>query len=375
MTRNGSARVAAGRLRALRRAVQVFGFHLAPLDLRQHSGVHEQVVAELFQVGAQRENYQALDEAERRRWLLEELMLPRLLRSPYFSYSAETEKELQIFAAAAELQQRYSADALPAYIISSSTDVSDILEAALLLKEAGLMHPGSRPRLAMNIVPLFETIADLRACGCIMDELLSLPLYRKLLEDRGGVQEIMVGYSDSNKDGGYLTSNWELYKAEIDLMEVFRRRRQLRLFHGRAERWGAADPATRRPAQPQATAGQIRITGSEVISANMQILILAAATSIAAATLRQRYWCHTLWGIYLEAMDELQKLIAPIGCWFTKPGSSTSSAPPPDYDWRAAWAVAARNINRVEDLRAIPWGFSWSPAALCSLVGSASAPP
>ena len=222
LTRNGSARVAAGRLRGLRRAVQVFGFYLAPLDLRQHSGIHEQVIAELFQVGAQREGYGALDESERRRWLLGELTLPRLLRSPYLAYSTETKRELEIFNAAAEIQRRYGADALPTYIISTATAVSDILEAVLLLKEAGLMHPGPRPRLAMNIVPLFETIADLRACGHIMDELLNLPLYRKLLEDRGGVQEVMVGYSDSNKDGGYLTSNWELYKAELGLVKVFR---------------------------------------------------------------------------------------------------------------------------------------------------------
>ena len=217
---HGSARVAAGRLRGVQRAVQVFGFHLAPLDLRQHSGVHEQVVAELFQAGAQREGYGALDESERRRWLLAELTLPRLLRSPYLSYSTETKRELEIFDAAAEIQRRYGADALPTYIISTTTAVSDILEAALLLKEAGLMHPGPRPRLAMNLVPLFETIADLRACGCIMDELLNLAFYRKLLDDRGGVQEIMVGYSDSNKDGGYLTSNWELYIGQHQFKNV-----------------------------------------------------------------------------------------------------------------------------------------------------------
>ena len=133
---HGSARVAGGRLRALRHAVQVFGFHLAPLDLRQHSGVHEQVVAELFRLGARRDGYTTLQESERRHWLLEELLLPRLLRSPHVSYSPETEKELHLFAAAAELQRRYGCDALPTYIISASADASDILEAALLLKEA-----------------------------------------------------------------------------------------------------------------------------------------------------------------------------------------------------------------------------------------------
>jgi phosphoenolpyruvate carboxylase len=380
LTRNGSARVAAGRLRALRRAVQVFGFHLAPLDLRQHSGVHEQVVAELFQVGAQRENYQALDEAERRRWLLEELMLPRLLRSPYFSYSAETEKELQIFAAAAELQQRYSADALPAYIISGSTDVSDILEAALLLKEAGLMHPGSRPRLAMNIVPLFETIADLRACGCIMDELLSLPLYRKLLEDRGGVQEIMVGYSDSNKDGGYLTSNWELYKAEISLVAVFRRHGvQLRLFHGRGGtvgRGGGPSYEAILAQPPGSVAGQIRITEQgEVIGskyANPEIGRRNLETLVAATLEATLLDCHTrVESVYLDAMDELSeeayrayRLLVydtPGFVNFFRTATPISEIGELHVGSRPSYR---KTSDRIEDLRAIPWVFSWSLARI-----------
>src|SRR5262249_2524836 len=168
----------------------------------QHSGVHEQVVAELFRLGARRDGYTTLQESERRRWLLEELLLPRLLRSPHVSYSPETEKELHLFAAAAELQRRYGCDALPAYIISASADASDILEAALLLKEAGLMRPGSQSQLSMNIVPLFETIAGLRECTRVMDELMSLPFYRQLLADRNDVQEIMVGFRQ--QQGGRL---------------------------------------------------------------------------------------------------------------------------------------------------------------------------
>jgi phosphoenolpyruvate carboxylase len=146
-----------------------------------------------------------------------------LLRSPFQVYSELAKSELGILDAAAELQSRYGARALPNHIISNSTDVSDMLELALLLKESGLLRVGDEPRLQMNIIPLFETIADLRACGTIMDELLQLPLYRELLETRGNVQEIMLGYSDSNKDGGYLTSNWELYKAEVKLVEVLKK--------------------------------------------------------------------------------------------------------------------------------------------------------
>src|SRR6185295_7550708 len=109
-----------------------------------------------------------------------------------------------------------------------------VLEVALLAKEAGLLAAGPAPRLAFNIVPLFETIADLRGCGTIMEELLALPAYRALLASRGNLQEVMLGYSDSNKDGGFLTSNWELYKAEVTLVKLLARHGvRLRLFHGR----------------------------------------------------------------------------------------------------------------------------------------------
>jgi phosphoenolpyruvate carboxylase len=168
LRRHGSERVARGRLRLLQRAVQLFGFHLAPLDLRQHSAVQKRVVADLFKVGARREGYELLAESERQRWLIEELTVPRLLRSPHVSYSRETESELKIFDAAAELQRRYGEEALPTTIVSTTTAVSYLLEAAALLKEAGLLRPPPQPRLALNIVPLFETIASLRDSAPIM---------------------------------------------------------------------------------------------------------------------------------------------------------------------------------------------------------------
>ena len=119
------------------------------------------------------------------------------------------------------------------YVISKADSVSDILEVAVLLKEVGLLRP-REGRLDVDIVPLFETIGDLQHCGPIMEALFALPAYRRLLASRGNVQEVMLGYSDSNKDGGYLTSTWELYKAELTLVELFRRHEVgLRLFHGR----------------------------------------------------------------------------------------------------------------------------------------------
>ena len=230
---NGSATLARSGLRSLRRAANTFGFYLAGIDLRQNSEVHERTVGELFEMTCTESNYAGLPEAARISLLREELKTPRLLSSPFLRYSGETASELAIFREAADAHRRYGKAAVPNYVISKTNGVSDILEVGLLLKEAGLLRPRER-ELDVNIVPLFETIADLRNCGSIMDELFAMPEYLCLLESRGRAQEVMLGYSDSNKDGGFLTSGWELYKAEIALIDTFRRHGiTLRLFHGR----------------------------------------------------------------------------------------------------------------------------------------------
>jgi len=179
---------------------------------------------------------------------------------------------------------------VPHYVISKTTGVSDILETAVLLKEAGLLRP-REGALELDIVPLFETIDDLRHCGKVMDELLGLREYRRLLDGRSRVQEVMLGYSDSNKDGGFLTSGWELYKAELALVEVFRRHEVgLRLFHGRGGsvgRGGGPSYQAILAQPPGAVQGAIRITEQgEVIASKYSnpelgrrnLEILAAAT-------------------------------------------------------------------------------------------------
>src|SRR4051794_13445523 len=229
---NNSRVIARGRLRLLRRAVDCFGFHLARLDIRQNSAVHERTIAELIDAAMPGTSYLALGEEGRIALLAAELRSPRLLRSSFVKYSEETLAELAVFSAAADAHATYGAEVIPQCIISMCQSVSDMLEVAVLLKEVGLLDPSGRS--AINIVPLFETIADLQASGAIMDRLLSLHDYRRLVDSRGAVQEVMLGYSDSNKDGGFVTSGWELYKAEIGLVEVFERHGvRLRLFHGR----------------------------------------------------------------------------------------------------------------------------------------------
>ena len=247
LTANGLGALARGRLRHLRRAVAVFGFHLAPVDLRQNSDVHERVVAELIRSVDPTRDYLAQNESGRIEMLLEELATARPLASPWIDYSEETRGELAIFRAARAAHLRYGKAAVPNCIISKTDDVSDILEVAVIAKETGLLRP-LEGALDVNIIPLFETIGDLQNAAGVMDRLFALPAYMALLESRRKEQEVMLGYSDSNKDGGFLTSGWELYKAEIGIVDTFARHGvRLRLFHGRGGSVGrGGGPATRR---------------------------------------------------------------------------------------------------------------------------------
>jgi phosphoenolpyruvate carboxylase len=210
---NGSGILAAGRLRRLRRAADCFGFHLATLDLRQSSAIQEEVVAELLEAVTPGLRYADLSEDARITLLVQELGTARPLTSPFRRYSETATVELAVFRAALDAQRSLGRGIIRTCIISQCQSASDILELAVLLKETGLLDPESGS--AVNLVPLFETIEDLRGCVGVMARLFGCPEYRRIVESRGGVQEVMLGYSDSNKDGGFLTSGWELYKAEI----------------------------------------------------------------------------------------------------------------------------------------------------------------
>jgi phosphoenolpyruvate carboxylase len=379
---HGSARIADGRLRGLRRAVQVFGFHLATLDMRQHSGVHEAVVAELFERGANASNYSQRSEDERLEWLLREIETPRPLRSPFIDYSEATRKELAIFDVAAEIHRRYGSAALPNYVISKTDGVSDLVELALLLKEVGLLEVQPEPRLAVNIVPLFETIADLRGCGPIMDRVLGLAAYRRLLATRGNCQEVMLGYSDSNKDGGYLTANWELHKAEVELVEVFRRHGVgLRLFHGRGGsvgRGGGPSYQGIRAQPPGSVNGQIRITEQgEVIASkyadpdigrrNLETLVAGTleATLVPHGHPDQDLEAHyrIMDGLSETAYRAYRRLVYETPGFVTFFRQATPITEIADLHIGSRPASRKRS-DRIEDLRAIPWVFSWSQARI-----------
>ncbi|CAE6508751.1 Phosphoenolpyruvate carboxylase [Nitrosomonas nitrosa] len=370
--------LAKGALRKLRRAADVFGFHLAPLDMRQHSQVHEQVVAELFAKGTHQDNYLELTDAERIEWLLAEISSLRLLHSPYLSYTDTVQSELRILHMAAEIQRRFGHAALPNYIISMTTSVADVLEVALLLKEVGLLHAGESPQLGLNIIPLFETIEDLRSCSKIMDELFSLPYYRKLLNSRGNVQEVMLGYSDSNKDGGFLTSNWEIYKAEIELTKVFARHNvELRLFHGRGGtvgRGGGPSYQAIMAQPPKSVNGQIRLTEQgEVVASkytdpeigrrNLETLVAATIE----ATLLSHDAIQENAPRYYQVMETLSSHAFAIyrDLVYETPGFKQFFQEATPIREIAGLHIGSRPSSRkpsdkIEDLRAIPWVFSWS---------------
>ena len=369
-----------GRLRRLRHAVRIFGFHLAPLDLRQNSDVHARTVAELLAVARPGSDYLARDEDARIALLLEELATPRPLTAPGVNYSDETRNELAIFHTAQSIHRRYGRAAIENVIISKTDGVSDILEVAVLLKEVGLLRPLEHA-LDVNIVPLFETIEDLANAGPIMDSLLAIPLYSRLLGSRRALQECMLGYSDSNKDGGFLTSGWALYRAEIALTQVFARHGiTLRLFHGRGGSVGRGGGPSYQAilAQPQgAVQGQIRITEQgEVIAskyANPELgrrnLEILAAATLEATLLGHQHDAPR--PEFLAAMEELSAAACAAyrQMVYETPGFE-------QYFWEstviaeiAALNIGSRPASRkpstaIEDLRAIPWVFSWAQCRL-----------
>ncbi|MEY2890737.1 MAG: hypothetical protein RJA98_645, partial [Pseudomonadota bacterium] len=262
--------LAASRLHPLMRAVQVFGFHLATVDLRQSSDKHEAVVAELLATARIHADYSGLSEAERRTLLVAQLNDARPLRIPAATYGELAVSELAIFDTAAVMLKTYGREALRHYIISHTEDVSDLLEVLVLLKEAGLMRGtlGDGAITDLIVSPLFETIGDLRNAEPIMRDFYALPGVLDMIKRSGGEQDIMLGYSDSNKDGGFFTSNWELYRAEIALVGFFGSLREahgvsLRLFHGRGGTVGRGGGPSYQAilAQPPGTVnGQIRLT-------------------------------------------------------------------------------------------------------------------
>ncbi len=385
LTHHHASSLIAPRLAPLMRAVQVFGFHLATIDLRQSSDQHEAVVAELLHVARIEANYSGLAEGAKRDLLLRALNDPRPMFVPLATYSAHACDELAVFEEARRSLARYGRNAIRHYIISHTEDVSDLLEVLVLQKEAGLMRGtlDDSAHADLIVVPLFETIEDLRQAEPIMRAYYALPgvlpmvLRSKLVAHPE--QDIMLGYSDSNKDGGFFTSNWELYRAETALVSLFEPLKaahglQLRLFHGRGGTVGRGGGPSYQAilAQPPGTVnGQIRLTEQgEVIASkyahpeigrrNLETLV---AATLEATLLHPT---KTAPKAFLDAAAQISEasFAAYRALVYGTPGFT-------DYFFEATpiREIAELNIGsrpasrkagrRIEDLRAIPWGFSW----------------
>lgn len=389
--------LAAPRLRPLMRAVQVFGFHLATVDLRQSSDQHEAVLAELMRVAKIEPDYSALDETARRALLLRLLDDARPLRVRAAAYSELAIGELAIFEATVEMRRRYGPDALRHCIISHTEEASDLLEVLLLMKETGLMR-GTLDDSAVAdliVVPLFETIGDLRNAEPIMRAFYELPGITELVKrSKLGVdgntraeQDIMLGYSDSNKDGGSFTSSWELYRAEIALVELFAVLGRdhgitLRLFHGRGGTVGRGGGPSYQAilAQPPGTVnGQIRLTEQgEVIASkyahpeigrrNLETLVAAtleatllhtnAGGKSASRMGAPKSFLDAAAAISDASYAAYRKLV------YETPGFTEyffSATPIREIAGLniGSRPAARKATNAIEDLRAIPWGFSW----------------
>ena len=376
------------RLRPLIRAVEVFGFHLATVDLRQSSDRHEAALAELLALARIAPDYSALDEGAKQQLLLRLLNDARPLRVRDAAYSADTLSELAIFETARALRQQCGPAAIRHAIISHTESVSDLLELLLLQKETGLMH-GTLDQGALAelmVVPLFETILDLAQSCAIMGAYYRLPGVAGLVRRSGGEQDIMLGYSDSNKDGGIFASNWALYRAEVALVELFDELARpgaspirLRMFHGRGGTVGRGGGPSYQAilAQPAGTVrGQIRLTEQgEVIGskyANPEIGRRNLETLVAAtleATLLPP--AKAVPARYLDAASRLSQasMAAYRALVYETPGFA-------DYFFNATpiREIAELNIGsrpasrkpsqRIEDLRAIPWSFSWGQCRL-----------
>lgn len=371
--------IADDRLAAIYAAVQSFGFNLYSLDLRQNSESYEDVLTELFQNAQVTADYRNLDEAAKTELLLKELRSPRpLIPNGGWDFTEPTERELGIFKMAAHAVEKFGPNMVPHCIISMASSVTDVLEPMVLLKEFGLIKAkGDTPVGSIDVIPLFETIDDLQAGAGILEDLWKIDLYRNYLQQRDNVQEVMLGYSDSNKDGGYFSANWALYDAELQLVDLCRSAGvKLRLFHGRGGTVGRGGGPSYDAilAQPKgAVRGSLRITEQgEIISAkygspetarrNLEALVSATleASLLDVSDLSDPERAYEIMREISEL--SLQKYSSLV---HEDPGFIdyfTQSTPLREI---GSLNIGSRPSSRkqtssVEDLRAIPWVLSWS---------------
>lgn len=382
---HGASELADVSVEPVQRALAVFGAHLCGLDMRQNSSVHEQVVADLLAGAGATSDYLDLDEAARVAVLSVELATPRLLRHPTASYTELTVGELDVLEAAATAVRRLGRRAVPHYVISMATAVSDVLEVAVLLKEVGLVRTATASSAAhceLDIVPLFETIGDLAGSADTLTALLDHPFYTEIIASRSNLLEVMIGYSDSNKDGGYLASQWNLFAAQAALVEAAADADvRLRLFHGRGGTVGrGGGPAYQAIlAQPPGSVDRaIRVTEQgEMVAAkyaqpalarrNLETLVAATISASCSEVDGADAGIDTHRSIMAAladtAFDAYRSLVYGDDRFVTffREITPTSEIATLNVGSRPA---SRKKSGAIEDLRAIPWVFGWTQCRL-----------
>ncbi|MBY0442384.1 MAG: phosphoenolpyruvate carboxylase [Mycobacteriaceae bacterium] len=376
---HGAGLLADDRLARLRESLHVFGFHLCGLDMRQNSDIHQEVVGELLAWAGVHPDYASLSEDQRVAVLAAELATRRPLTKDGAGLSELARSELDIVVAAARAVELYGPAAVPTYIISMCRSVSDLLEAAILLKEVGLLDvSGEKPYCPVAISPLFETIDDLHNGAKILQAMLELPQYRMILSAHGDIQEVMLGYSDSNKDGGYLAANWAVYRAELALVETARKAGiRLRLFHGRGGtvgRGGGPSYQAILAQPPGAVNGSLRLTEQgEVIAAKYAEPQIARRNleSLLAATLESTLLdVEGLGAAALPAYQVLDEVAVLAQRAYAElvhetPGFVEYFLASTPVSEIGLLNIGSRPTSRkptasIADLRAIPWVLAWS---------------
>jgi phosphoenolpyruvate carboxylase len=382
---HGAGDLAGISVEPVQRALTIFGAHLCGLDMRQNSAVHEVVISELLVQAGVTDDYLGLDEAERVELLSLELNTPRLFRHPAATYTEQTIGELAVLDEAAATIRRLGRRAIPHYVISMATAVSDVLEVAVLLKEVGLVrvaHGDIAAQTDLDIVPLFETIGDLAGAADTLRSMLTHHTYAQLVASRGGRQEVMIGYSDSNKDGGYLSSQWNLFAAQEALVDVANDLDvRLRLFHGRGGTVGrGGGPAYQAIlAQPPGSVDRsIRVTEQgEMVAAkyaqpalarrNLETLV-AATIRASCTTATERHAADPAHVAAMTAMsdtafDVYRSLVYGDDRFVTffRQITPTNEIATLNVGSRPA---SRKKSDAIEDLRAIPWVFGWTQCRL-----------